>query len=251
MRHLCNVASGSWNPLVLCAGALVLFWLLFCDAGVPCSLAADSSAGSVGGSVTPSKNTPGVAVKDELQPLFVAKDFPKGWVFFSAENGKKLGESWKVEPAVSEQDTVLVCLGKPFGYIRTESIYENFEFRFEWKYVGDKNANSGILLYTNGPDMIWPQAVQVQLHRPTAGSVLTDGGAKAGKNTVETTNLDLAVNEWHRCLITSHDGRVTVTINDHKTAEVVGCFPRKGGISIQSEGSEIHFRRLQIKPLSR
>ena len=196
---------------------------------------------------------PATASKDSIkepqpQRLFVPAEFPKGWVFYSAEKGASLGATWKIESNANEQDAVLVCLGKPFGYLRTERSFENCQFQFEWKYPNDPNANSGILVFTNGPDMIWPQAVQVQLHRPTAGSVFPDGGARTEKP-VTVTDLNLAVNEWHKCEISCRNGKLTVAIDGRKTAEVAGCVPSKGCFSIQSEGSEMHFRHIQVRPL--
>jgi len=186
--------------------------------------------------------------EDERSALFVPSEFPKGWVHYSAEKNSPLGTTWKVEPAPEEKDAVLVCLGRPFGYLRTEKVYENFEFSLEWKYPNDPNANSGILVFTSGPDMIWPQAVQIQLHRPTAGSVFPDGGART-ENTAAVNDLNLPINEWHRLQIHCVDGRIAVTINGRKTAEVTGCVPSKGAISIQSEGSEIHFRHIHLREL--
>ena len=44
-------------------------------------------------------------------------------------------------------------------------------------------------------------------------------------------------------------GRVSVVINGKKVGEVTGCKPSVGSIALQSEGSEVHFRRIMLKPL--
>lgn len=183
---------------------------------------------------------------EEPESLFDPSAFPKGWVHFSAEKGVALGATWKVEPAAGGQEPVLVCLGRPFGYIRTERPYRDCELTFEWKYPSDANANSGVLLFTNGPDKIWPQGVQVQLHRPTAGHILPDSGVQTEK-LINGPGADLPLNQWHKCVVTCRAGRVLVALNGRKISEAIGCNPRQGFIAIQSEGSEVHFRRIRLR----
>ena len=183
---------------------------------------------------------------------YLLKDFPKGWLHFSSEPASLLNATWQIprEQDVSKdpKDAVLICLGKPDGYVRTEKEYENFELGLEWKYPTDPNGNSGILLYTVEKDMIWPKSIQVQLHRPTAGSVFPSNGAKVD-NPLPAKDLSRPVGEWNECIITSLEGKISVTLNGHKIGEVSGCMPQKGCVGLQSEGSEIHFRKIWIKPL--
>ena len=96
--------------------------------------------------------------------------------------------------------------------------------------------------------MIWPKGVQVQLHRPTAGSIFPSSGAKID-NALPAKDLSLPVNEWNTCVITSVGDRLSVSVNQKKVGEVTGCLPQKGAIGLQSEGSEIHFRRIKIRQL--
>ena len=73
-------------------------------------------------------------------------------------------------------------------------------------------------------------------------------GAKVD-NPLPAKDLSRPVNEWNDCVITSLEGKLTVTVNGHKIGDVTGCMPQKGCVGLQSEGSEIHFRKLWIKPL--
>lgn len=187
-------------------------------------------------------------VSNEPEPEFLLKEFPKGWQYFSSDSAVPLNSTWQLLREQDTKDVTLVCLGKPDGYIRTEKEYENFELGLEWKYPSDPNGNSGILLHTVEKDMIWPKSIQVQLHRPAAGSIFPGGGAKLN-NPITIKDLSNPVNEWNDCLITCRDGVISVTINRHKVGEVSGCMPQKGCVGLQSEGSEIHFRKLWIKPL--
>ncbi len=180
--------------------------------------------------------------------LFSADLFPKGWVSYSAEKETDLFDVWSARKGESADADVLVCRGKPFGYLRTETEYDDFEFSLEWNYPNDPNCNSGILVYTGEADKIWPTSMQVQLHRPTAGSVFPIGMARSD-NTVDIKAGELPIAQWHACVVRSEKGRITVTINGNKVGEVTGCAPHKGYIALQSEGSEIRFRRITVKRL--
>ncbi len=188
------------------------------------------------------------AAVDEVEENLI-RDFPKGWLHFSSEPNTALNVTWQIarDPDLSK-DPVLICLGKPDGYLRTEKEYENFELTLEWKYPVDPNGNSGILLYTIEKDMIWPKSVQVQLHRPTAGSVFPSNGAKVD-NPLPAKDLSRPINVWNECVITSVDGKISVSMNGNKVGEVTGCMPQKGCVGLQSEGSEIHFRKFSIRHL--
>lgn len=188
------------------------------------------------------------AAGDDAELLL--RDFPKGWLHFSSEQGTLLTTTWQIsQEQDANKEPVLVCLGKPDGYVRTEKEYQNFELELEWKYPVDPNGNSGILLFTIEKDMIWPKSIQVQLHRPTAGSVFASNGAKVD-NPLSAKDLSQPVNDWNHCRIVCVDGRVTVSVNGTKVGEVTGCMPQKGCVGLQSEGSEIHFRNLKIKSLT-
>lgn len=180
--------------------------------------------------------------------LFKASLFPAGWSLFSAENGTKLADVWRAVKGENGNDDVLICRGKPFGYLRTKKLYDNFELRLEWKYPKDPNGNSGVLIFTGKEDKIWPNAIQIQLHGPTAGSIFPSADAESD-NKAMVRDLSKPVGQWNTCVITAKAGRVSVVINGKKVGEVTGCKPSLGSIALQSEGSEVHFRRIMLKPL--
>lgn len=183
---------------------------------------------------------------EPVATLIDAVEFPKGWEFHAADKGVRLSDTWRV--VQDGDEPVLVCAGNPPGYLRTVDAYDDFELSVEWKYAKDPNCNSGLLIYTGGADRIWPRSVQVQLHRPLAGSIFPIGGARTdGRATVK--DLKLAVGEWQKCIVTCRAGTISVVINGKKVSEVAGCDPKKGHIALQSEGSEIHFRRMTLRRL--
>lgn len=189
---------------------------------------------------------PAVPAAAAPRMLIAVDEFPKGWFWHSAENGSPLADVWRVEKSADGADPVLICKGKPFGYLRSVEQYDDFDFGFEWKFPTDPDGNSGVLVNTNGEDRIWPQSVQVQLHRPTTGSIFPIGGAVTA-NRVDTKEMELPINTWHTCSLSSRGGTISVTVNGAKVGEVTGCVPKKGTIGLQSEGAEIHFRKMWIR----
>lgn len=178
----------------------------------------------------------------------VGKEFPgEGWVFFSGKKDSKLQETWIYVNDAETGIPYIACSGQPYGYIRTKKEYRNFEFGLEWRFPNDENGNSGVLLFTNGDDRIWPTALQVQLQQPFAGSAFPSGGAKSSNELRNVPMLSRPVNQWNRCVISSRDGTVTIVVNDEAVGAVADCNPQSGGISLQSEGSEIHFRNIWIR----
>ena len=178
----------------------------------------------------------------------ISKDFVRNWTWYSAEKGIPLTDVWQVQRDSETGKPILMCKGKPEGYLRTNAEYGDFELSFEWKYPTDKNGNSGVLLYTQQRDRIWPDAVQIQLHGPTTGSIFPTGDAKS-VNLLERTELAREVNKWNKCRAISREGKVTLYINGKKVGDVTGCSPSRGRIGLQSEGSEIHFREIYLRKL--
>lgn len=206
------------------------------------------------GTATPSKTDTSspVEVKPvEPRNLLDPKEFPKGWRFFTEEKDAQLAATWQMVTDDPKQP-YLRCTGKPFGYLRTIEIFADYEFGLQWRYPTDLAGNSGILLHTADEDRIWPNSIQVQLHRPQTGSVFPSGDAKSD-NRIEKKDRDLPrdLNVWNECHIVCRAGRISVEINGKPLGEVTGCMPASGAIALQSEGAEVHFQKFWLKPLSK
>jgi hypothetical protein len=55
--------------------------------------------------------------------------------------------------------------------------------------------------------------------------------------------------EWNTLEVINEHGKVSITVNGHKTLEGTNASPASGKIMVQSEGAEVFFRRLDIYPL--
>lgn len=206
--------------------------------------------GDVAFAQTKKKST--VKPKKPVEPAFVnlinPKTFQTDWHFHPEKT--RIG-TWKLLVA-DKDDPVIVCTGKPHGYIRTKKEYKDFELKLEWMYQ-KKSCNSGILLNIAGKpgkkDKVWPAAIQVQLHQRTVGSIIKtrDSKSKLPKQSKVDT-LKLAIAKWHKCTITSRNGVIAVSINGKKVGDEVTDFePKAGHIGLQSEDWEIRFRRIKIR----
>ncbi|MCH2203625.1 MAG: DUF1080 domain-containing protein [Fuerstiella sp.] len=192
---------------------------------------------------------PDAAAPDESwsEPRDLLKgEFKSCWKHFSCVDETPLTSVWKRKVDEEAKLVELVCTGDPRGYLYTNEEFDEFELTFEWRFVSDANGNSGILMFTQDDQRLWPTSIQVQLHQPEAGSIFPGGEAVTG-STVRKEDLANPVGEWNKCRIISRDRGIVVHVNGKKAGEVNDCKPARGRIAIQSEGSVVHFRRILIR----
>lgn len=185
---------------------------------------------------------------EQTQPAIdlIATELSATWEHFSAKEGVQVSNVWKI--AAIGEEKHLICFGEPKGFLFTKKQYSNFIMTFEWKFVDNPDANSGVLVFTQNEPRLWPTSIQVQLHQPQAGAMFPSGDA-ASDNITEATGLAHPIGAWNTCKIVSLDGQLSVEINDRNAGKISGCNPSQGHLALQSEGTETHFRRLLLKPL--
>ena len=190
--------------------------------------------------------------------LFNGKDL-SGWLRFS-----------DAEPATNEprsmwsvKDGMIVCEGSVNGYIVTEKEYENFVLRLEWRW-GEKVArgrNSGVFVHVHGPNKIWPKAVEAQLMADHAGDfwLVDEFKLKIDESRHDPKqvrhylrlkdDVEKPLKQWNQYVITCKGNTVKLEINGHLVNEGTEAERTKGRILLQSEGAEIHFRNIELKPI--
>jgi hypothetical protein len=188
----------------------------------------------------------------EWKDLFNGKDMT-GWTYFLNDENAKMEDVWSV------QDGVIICKGKPTGYIKTEEKYTNYELTLEWRFNPDKGAgNSGVLLRQVGEDKIWPKSVEAQLFSKNAGDIWNIGEFPLTVDparTKERRTLKLKetnekpLGEWNKYEITVKGGDLKLVVNGELQNEATGFEEVEGTICLQSEGAEIHFRNIKIREL--
>ncbi len=202
--------------------------------------------------------------------LFNGRDL-SGWSHFLVDPKVPASEVWSV------RDGVLVCRGEPLGYLYTDTQYTSFSLIVEWRWAPGAAArlgrtpNSGVLLRVNGepnPKGI-PRAYEAQLQAGSAGDLYgfwgmpLEGDAARRREAKghellgdmvgfrKTEGNEKPEGEWNTYEITLDGPSLTVAVNGKVLNEARGATVMPGRIALQSEGGEIHFRRVEIRPLAK
>ncbi len=192
---------------------------------------------------------------EEAKPLFDGKSL-SGWIFDVIDPKVQPQNIWSVS------EGLLVCKGKPPGVIRTEkNDYSNYELTVEWRWApGAKPGNSGVLIHCSKPRemFVWPKSIEVQLGTGNAGDFWTIGEKLAVPNSTpmgrrwlkRQESVEKPPGEWNTMRVRCEGDKVSVWVNDTLMNEAEGLSTTQGAICLQSEGAEIHFRKVEIKPVA-
>ena len=200
--------------------------------------------------------------KDKAVVLFDGKSLD-GWDYHLVDPDLKMEDVWSVK------DGILICKGKPFGYLHTKKDYQDFQLTFQWRWApGADPGNSGVLLRITGePIGFMPKCVEAQLMHGSAGDIWAffGFGVKGpGSRYREVKDhealgtfygvgasrkAEKPAGEWNTYDIVFQGDKLTLTINGEQVNEASGCDHVAGKIGLQSEGAEIHFRNVKIVPL--
>ncbi len=185
--------------------------------------------------------------------LFNGKDL-NNWGFVLQEKNPKV-ETFLVK------DGVIHIAGTPFGYMYTKEKYSNFRLHVEWRWPQEA-SNSGIFLFVQDDNKVWPNAIECQLQAGNAGDFVLLGGSniaefktKPGEErpkfpVVKKFNPtpEMAVGEWNNAEIICKDGSITVYINGVLQNKGSKSMHKLGHIGLQSEGKDIQFRNIRLTP---
>lgn len=230
-------------------------------------------AGMVTASVaTQAQSTPSLTKKEKKagwKLLFDGKT-TTGWHVFKRPEKPS---PWKVEDGALVLDPEAKKAGAASGDLVTDGEYENYELELQWKI--SEAGNSGIIFgvnedpqygatYSTGPEM---QVIDDEKH--------PDGKNKK-HNSGELYDMVQAparyakpVGEWNTAKIIKKNGKLTLILNGHVTAETTmgtpewdqlvanskfktwkgfGAYP-KGHISLQDHGDKVWYRNIKIREL--
>lgn len=203
------------------------------------------------------------AVLLEWRDLFNGRDLA-GWV-----NVNCAEDTWSV------RDGLLVCTGHPIGVMRSDRQYENFLLHIEWMHL-EPGGNSGVFIWSNavpGERNRLPNGVEVQMLELDWVTLNTKPGQEAppvayvhgelfGVGGVETVpdnprgtrsksieNRCLPRGEWNTYVVSAVDGVVKLSVNGKFVNGVSKATQKKGYLCMESEGAEIHFRKVRILEL--
>lgn len=189
-------------------------------------------------------------------PLFDGKSLA-GWTFDVIDPKVQPQDIWSVS------EGLLVCKGRPPGVIRTEkNDYSNYELTVEWRWApGAKPGNSGVLVHASKPRemFVWPKSIEVQLGTGNAGDFWTIGEKLSVPNTApqgrrwlkRQESVEKPPGDWNTMRVRCEGDKLTVWVNDTLMNEATGLSATQGAICLQSEGAEIHFRKVEIQPIGK
>jgi len=176
-----------------------------------------------------------------------------GWTYHLADGDTPPSAVWTVE------DGVLRCAGQPIGYLRTEADYTNFELTLEWRFDPARGpGNSGVLLRMVGPDEVWPESIEAQLHSGDAGDIwnidrfpmIVEAARTEGRRTAKMLpSNEKPLGEWNRYRIRLDRGELTLEVNGLVQNTASWCAEVPGKVCLQSEGAYIEFRSILLRPI--
>ncbi|MEA1951634.1 MAG: DUF1080 domain-containing protein, partial [Planctomycetota bacterium] len=196
----------------------------------------------------------------ETVKLFDGKSLD-GWGYYLIDPEVKMEDVWSV------RDGMIVCKGKPMGYLATKKDYTNFRLLVEWRYPpGVDPTNSGVLMRINGDPKGLPRCVEAQLKHKSVGDFWAFDGFKIsgdpkltkkltidkwGKLTgiAKTSDNEKPAGEWNTYEIIADGPTVTLIVNGKQVNQATDCEITPGAIGLQSEGGEIHFRKVELTPI--
>ncbi|TWU26925.1 hypothetical protein Pla52o_07810 [Novipirellula galeiformis] len=208
-------------------------------------------------------STPVHSQEPQFRDLFNGKDL-SGWIDVNTSP-----ETWSVK------DGLLVCTGLPIGVMRSDRQYENFILEVEWRHM-EAGGNSGVFLWsdaTPNPKNRLPLGMEVQMLEldwvnqnkradgtlpPIAyvhGELFGAGGMTAvpdnprGSRSKSLENRCKGVGQWNHYLVVAVDGTVKLSVNGKFVNGIRNASLKKGYLCLESEGREIHFRKIRIMEL--
>ena len=201
--------------------------------------------------------------------LFNGKDF-SGWHIDvpATDSNVRLRNPFLV------RNGMLVSLGEPRGHIITDASFQNYRLEVQYRFPATP-GNSGVLVHSSTPRALYamfPRSIEVQLEHGNAGDfwcILEDirvpdmerrrgppseWGATEGKarRIINLTdNSEKPVGEWNTMVIEAVGRSIRVWVNGDLVNDGFDATADHGQIALQSEGSEVVFRKLALTQISK
>jgi hypothetical protein len=206
----------------------------------------------------------------KMTPLFNGKDLT-GWKPDVPEKDKNPS----APDSFIVRDGKLVSLGKPLGHLTTTQEFSNYRLHIEYRFA-DKAGNCGVLVHSSTPRALsnmFPKSIECQMFSGNAGDFwciqenieVPDMEKRRPKKTPDqkygggpqdarrilnlTDNSEKPVGEWNTMVIEAKARTITVWVNGDKVNEGFNCTADRGAISLQAEGTEVEFRKVEIGSL--
>jgi hypothetical protein len=178
-----------------------------------------------------------------------------GWTWYQRPPKEGQAPAVGIDAVWSIHDGILHTTGKPTGYIRTETAYNNYVLTVEQRHI--KKGNGGILFAITGPDKVWPHCLEAQSQNGEEGDIrnIADFKMTMDPSRVEPKRLrrlgdsEKPPGEWETIVVTVDHGNLTVTVNRVLQNIATNTEDLTGRIGLQSEGGEMEFRKIELAPI--
>jgi hypothetical protein len=180
----------------------------------------------------------------------------------------------RTPPAFVVRNGLLVSMGEPRGHLITDAVYRDYRLEAEYRFSAAP-GNAGILVHASTPRALYgmfPKSIEVQMESGNAGDFwcivedihvpdeerrrgpretwgITEGKARRILNL--TDGSERPVGEWNTMVIEAVGRTIKVWVNGTLVNEGHDATADHGQIAVQSEGSEVEFRKLALTPIAR
>jgi len=178
----------------------------------------------------------------------------RGWKFHLGKEGADNEGTFTVE------DGILICRGKPAGYIYTEKSYAHYTLQFEFAFKrpeglksdAEFRGNSGCLIHIGQKNAlgVWPRSIEVQGANRQMGLILPiprDVKCTHTFNKEALARVLRPVGQFNQVEIEVRGGDMVISVNGAVVSTVGDCELTEGSIGFQSEGAETHWKNIRIR----
>jgi len=193
------------------------------------------------------------AGEERWTSLFNGKDL-EGWKSHLGKEGAQNDATFTVK------DGVLICSGKPSGYLYTTKCFSNYTLQFEFAFKrpeglrddSEFRGNSGCLIHVAEKNAlgVWPRSVEVQGANRQLGLILPIPRSLECTRTFDSEASQKArkpVGEFNLVEIEVQGGDLIIKLNGAVVSTVGSCELTAGPIGFQSEGAETHWKNIRIR----
>ncbi len=171
------------------------------------------------------------------------------------------------------RNAMLVSLGEPRGHLISDSSYKDYRLEVEYRFPGTP-GNAGVLVHASTPRALYgmfPKSIEVQMEHGNAGDFwciveditvpdmekrrgppaewgISEGKARRIINLTDGSEKPLG--EWNTMVIEAVGRAIRVWVNGTLVNDGSNATADHGQIALQSEGSEVEFRKLSLTPIS-
>lgn len=197
-------------------------------------------------------------------PLFNGKDL-SGWTVFIDPATKQYSPDSRPDRVFRVENGILHVSGERFGGLTTKDEYENYHLSLEFKW-GEKKwpprakptdrRDSGVLLHCVGPDKIWTKSIECQIQEHDCGDFWLVGGTTIevdgrvqNVRVIKKKDAEKPLGEWNTIEVICDGGKITNIVNGVVVNEGTEASVTRGRILLQSEGAEVFYRKVELRPL--